>query len=81
LIETETPSGPNTTALIERWSMDGASDDFTGGFQPSVDIIAIVCERGSEPPEDEPSPPELLMKPAGEEDWRPLLVGMPHDSE
>jgi hypothetical protein len=81
LIETETPSETNTTALIERWSMDGASEDVAARFRPSVDIIAIVGERSSEPSDDEAPRPGLLMKPAGEEDWRPLLVGMPEDSE
>lgn len=81
MLETETPSETNTTALIERWSMDGASDDLASRFRPSVDIIAVVGERSSESSDDAAPQPALLMKPAGEEDWRPLLVGMPEESD
>jgi hypothetical protein len=64
----------NTTALIGAWTMSGAHGDFDGHFRPVLDINAIVEERGAEPV-DEVVPPErppLLMKPAGEDDWRPL---------
>ena len=67
----------NMLALIREWSMDGARGDLESRFGSVVDIHAIVAERSEKtavevPP---PEPPPLLMKPAGEDDWRPLLVG------
>lgn len=69
----------NTLVLIHEWSMDGARGDLDGRFGSPLDIHALVAERSDEP-SGEVSPPDrppLLMKPAGEDDWRPLLVGVP----
>ena len=72
-----TETNTHTLALIGRWSMEGARDDLDGRFGSPLDIHAIVAERSEEEPISEvppPVPPPLLMKPAGEDDWRPLLV-------
>ena len=73
-------SGPtNTTALIGAWSMDGAQGDLDG-FRSVLDINALVAERSATPdeaPAPVPERPPLLMKPAGEDDWRPLPVALP----
>ena len=68
----------NTLALIRRWSMDGARDDLDGRFGSPLDIHAAVAGRTEEPGNEvgPPAPPPLLMKPADEDDWRPLLVGV-----
>jgi hypothetical protein len=69
----------NTTALIGAWSMDGARDDLDGRFRSPLDILAIVSARRDEPADEvaPPTRPPLLLKPAGEDDWLPLLVGDP----
>lgn len=69
----------NTLALIRNWTMDGARGDLEGRFGSPVDIHAIVGDRGEEPgSEARPAATSpVLMKPAGEEDWRPLFVGVP----
>ena len=70
----------NTLALIGKWSIDGTRGDLDGRFGSPLDIHAIVAERGEEaagsqiPP---PAQPPVLMKSAGEDDWRPLLVTVP----
>jgi hypothetical protein len=66
-------------ALIRKWSMEGARGDLQGRFGSLVDINAIVAERSAEPRSDVSSPtqPPLLLKPAGEDDWQPLLVVVP----
>ena len=65
-----------TTALIHNWSMSGARRRGLGAhFGSPVDIHAAVAERNEELPE--PAAGHVLMKPAGEDDWRPLLVGVP----
>ena len=69
----------NTTSLIGAWSMDGAHGDLDG-FHSVLDIHALVAERSAAPDEAPAPPPErppLLMKPAGEDDWRPLPVALP----
>lgn len=69
----------NTTALIGAWSMDGAHGDLDG-FRSVLDIHALVAERDAAAEEEPAPPPErppLLMKPAGEDDWRPLPVALP----
>jgi hypothetical protein len=69
----------NTVALIREWSMDGADGDLDGRFGWPVDIHALVAERGERPDGDEALPPEpssVLMKPAGEDDWRELPAGI-----
>jgi hypothetical protein len=66
----------NTTALIVNWSMAGALDDLNGRFESAVDIDAVVAERDRES-YDEVAPPArapLLLKPAGEDEWHPLVV-------
>ena len=69
----------NTTSLIAAWSMDGAHGELDG-FRSVLDINALVAER-SVAPDEAPAPlselPPLLMKPAGEDDWRPLPVALP----
>jgi hypothetical protein len=69
-------------ALIREWSMEGARSDLQGRFGSLVDINAIVAERSEQPRSDvsPPSQPPLLLKPAGEDDWQPLLVGVPDPS-
>ena len=69
----------NTLVLIHRWSMDGARGDLDGHFASPLDIHAIVAERNEEPVDEvaPDGPPPLLLKGAGEDDWRPLLVGVP----
>lgn len=64
----------NRLALICRWSMDGARGDLDGDFGSPVDIHAIVGERSEESGEPPPAPTPVLMKTAGEDDWRPLLI-------
>ena len=53
--------------------------DLDGHFASPVDIHAIVTERNEEPGNEVAPhmPPPLLLKGAGEDDWRPLLVGVP----
>jgi hypothetical protein len=73
-------SETNMTSLIRRWSMDGARSDLVDRFRSSLDIHAIVAARSTDEPSDDVAPPtrpEVLLKPAGEDDWRPLLVGEP----
>ena len=69
----------NTLALIGKWSIDGTRGDLDGRFGSPLDIRAIVAERREEASSQIPPPaqPAVLMKPAGEDDWRPLLVGVP----
>jgi hypothetical protein len=67
----------NTLVLIRRWSMEGARSDLDGHFASPVDIHAAVAALNEEPRnETPPSAPasQVLMKPAGEDEWRPLLV-------
>jgi hypothetical protein len=67
----------NTLVLIHEWSMDGARGDLDGRFGSPVDIHAVVAERRDEPAEGSPpAPPPLMLKPAGEDEWRPFLVGV-----
>ena len=69
----------NTLALIRKWSMDGARGDLSGHFASPVDIHAAVAERNEEPRTGVRAPAQapVMMKPAGEDDWRPLLVAVP----
>ena len=78
MFEKHTPE-TNTLVLIHRWSMDGARGDLNGHFASPVDIHAIVAERNEERVNEVAPhvPPPLLLKGAGEDDWRPLLVGVP----
>lgn len=73
-------TGTNTLALIRQWSMDGADGDLDAHFASPVDIHALVSERGEEPSIEVPSPAPapLLLKLAGEDDWRPLFVEVPN---
>jgi hypothetical protein len=68
----------NTIALIRNWSMAGARRDLGGHFGSPVDIHAAVAERDEESRGDasENGSTRVMMKPAGEDDWRPLLVGV-----
>lgn len=74
-----TTTETNTLTLIRRWSMAGAPGDLDGRFGSPLDINAAVAESSEEPRPEvlPPTPPTLLMKPADEDDWRPLLVGVP----
>jgi hypothetical protein len=78
LLRKRTPE-TNTLVLIHQWSMDGARGDLNGHFASPVDIHAIVAERNEERVNEVAPhvPPPLLLKGAGEDDWRPLLVGVP----
>jgi hypothetical protein len=66
----------NTTALIAEWSMEGALDELGARFHSAVDIDAVVAERDRESSEDgaPPTRPPLLLKPADEDDWHPLVL-------
>ena len=70
----------NTLVLIHRWSMAGARSDLGGHFGSPVDINAAVAELNEVPVGDVPEPASahVMMKPADEDDWRPLLVGVPN---
>jgi hypothetical protein len=78
LFRRQTPEA-NTTRLIGSWTMDGAGGDLGERFRSPLDLGAVVSERSHEATtETAPyTPPPLLMKPADEEGWRPLLVGVP----
>lgn len=69
----------STMRLIGEWSMDGAHGDLGSRFRSALDVLAVVSARSHEPNGDvaPPVPAPLLLKPAGEDDWRPLLVGDP----
>jgi hypothetical protein len=68
----------NTTALIGEWGMTGTRSDLEGRFESVVDIHAAMSDRdhvrsSSEAlPIGEPEP--LLVKAAGDADWRPLTA-------
>jgi hypothetical protein len=64
----------NTTGLIREWSMEGALSDLERRFAPSADLLAMVAEEPSEPTA-EPAQNLLMVKPAGEDEWRPLAGG------
>jgi hypothetical protein len=53
--------------------MAGAHGELDGHFTSPVDIHALVAELHEETDEiSQPAP--LLLKPAGEDDWQPLVV-------
>jgi hypothetical protein len=60
----------NTTTLIAEWSMQGARRDIAGRFRAIDDIRALLHRGGQAEPL--PAPVSVLVKRAGEEDWRPL---------
>ena len=60
----------NTTTLIAEWSMRGARRDVAGRFRTLDDIRALLHREDQ--PDPLPAPVSVLVKPAGEEDWRPL---------
>jgi hypothetical protein len=64
----------NTTRLIGQWSMDGAGTDLHGGFGSAAEIPGAVAEQNDEPVA-RPNVDPLLVKPAGGDDWQPLLAG------
>jgi hypothetical protein len=67
----------NTTRLIGHWSMDGARNDLRQGFRSAVDILAVVSGLTAQPSAETGAPQAadgLLVKPAGEGDWQPLLA-------
>ena len=64
-------------ALIRRWSMDGAHDDLNRRFESPVDIHAVVADLDDEPRSEvapRPATAPVLMRPAGGDDWRPLVI-------
>jgi hypothetical protein len=68
----------NTTRLIDQWSMDGARTDLHKGFRSAVDILALVAGRNMQPvahTSERADADGLLVKPAGGDDWQPLLAG------
>jgi hypothetical protein len=75
-LNTKHTTDTNTLVLIHKWSMAGARSDLGDHFGSPVDIHAAVAERTQEPVAEAPPPasPQVMMKPAGEGDWRPLLV-------
>jgi hypothetical protein len=68
----------NTLALIRKWSMAGARSDLDRHFGSPVDIHAMVAERDGEQANDGASDERapLFLKPADEDGWRPLLLGV-----
>ena len=68
----------NTLTLIRKWSMDGAPGAPDGRFGSPPDVHAAVAVREEEPTSAVPPAalPPVMMKPADEDEWRPLLVGM-----
>jgi hypothetical protein len=65
----------NRLELIRRWSMAGAPGAVDHDFGSPVDIHAAVGERGDEPEgTTSPAPQTVLLKPAGEDGWQPLLA-------
>lgn len=75
LFRKRTPEA-NTMSLIQSWSMDGASADLDGRFGSSRDNYALASEHDDEPASEAAPPAQapLMMKPAGEDGWRPLLT-------
>ena len=70
--------GMNTTTLIAEWSMSGARADVAARFRTADDILAILGKSPSEtarPEGPRRGADPLLVKPAGEDDWRPLSGG------
>jgi hypothetical protein len=68
----------NTTRLIGQWSMDGARADLRHGFRSAVDIVAVLSGATTEAPllaVEVVASDGLLVKPAGGDDWQPLLAG------
>jgi hypothetical protein len=60
----------NTTKLIDQWSMAGADRDLSGRF-PSAQELRGLFGGSHTPPQAATNPP--LMKPPGEQEWRPLF--------
>ena len=58
----------NRLALIRRWGMDGAQRDL--GIRVEAADHALVRKR----PSASASAPPVLVKAAGEDDWRPLVA-------
>ena len=59
--------------------MDGAGGELGERFRSALDLGAVVSAHRHEPTPETAAPtrPPLLMKPADEDGWRPLLVGVP----
>lgn len=57
--------------------MAGARADLDGHFTSPVDIHALVAERNEEQAMAAPRPAPLMLKHADEDDWQPLVVGVP----
>lgn len=60
-------------ALIRRWGMDGARDDLGIRFDAAPDLQALTGGR-DKPPAGSGLQLPVLMKPAGKDDWQPLLA-------
>ena len=56
--------------------MEGAGADLDGRFGSLHDNYALGSEHDDEPASESPPPAQtpLLVKPAGEDGWRPLLT-------
>jgi hypothetical protein len=63
----------NTTGLIREWSMTGAQADVAERFRVTDDIHSILVGGSASTPPRREAP--LLLKLAGEGDWRPLAGG------
>jgi hypothetical protein len=76
LFRKKRPDDANTLPLIREWSMDGARGNLDGSFGSTLDLQALVAARDAEPRDETPAPAQapLMMKPAGEDGWRPLLT-------
>jgi len=58
----------NRLALIRRWSMEGARADLAAP-RPEEPVRTTTPDTGGSP---------VLVKPAGGDDWRPLLADPSH---
>lgn len=65
----------NRLALIRTWSMAGAREDLGMHFDSPIDLNAIGAGSSDAVVElDSSAPAHVLMKPAGEDEWQPLVA-------
>ena len=65
-----------TTDLIRQWTTDGAARESDGRFRSADELRAALAPRWRQTA-DQP----LRMRRAGEEDWKPFLMGIDGDGE
>ena len=82
VIEAGQAAGPRISRLLADIVAKVASNETLSISDTAavLDINALVAERSADP-DGAPAPPSerppLLMKPAGEDDWRPLPLALP----